>query len=76
MPASRHSPAISGLRARAFLPELGESRVVDDGRTRAALHRQPICSGSGSLRTLKHDHVGRLRQVGQARIADVIGSTV
>ena len=71
MSASRHSrrsrPAAARHPRRAR-----QNRVVDDGGARAALHRQPHLLGEKRLADAEHDDVGRFRQVGQARIADVI----
>src|SRR5205807_8745741 len=57
---------------RAFLAELGEARVVDDGGARATLDCEPHLFAQKRLADAEHDNVRRLRQIGQARIADEI----
>ena len=76
-PAHRHAglaaePRDLVLQSRAVLAELGEAAVVDDGGARAALDRQPHLLGNERLADAEDDDVGRFRQVGQARIADVV----
>ena len=65
-------PSDLRLLPRAFLAELGEARIVDDGGARATLDREPHLFAQKRLADAEHDDVGRLRQIGQARIADEI----
>src|SRR5215813_6007870 len=61
-----------GLLARPFLAELGEAGVVDDRGAGAAFHRQPHLLRQEQLADAEDHDVGRLRQIGQARVADEI----
>ena len=60
------------MLAHPILAELGEAGVVDDGGAGAAFDRQPYLLRQERLADAEHDDVGRLWQIGQARVADEI----